>query len=118
MTALTDSIARMATGTYMVTRFTAASYTSGRLNSAATTSFEVSASVQPMGTDDLMRTPEGMRTRELRQVFCTALLSSGTVDVQPDLVSIDGASWEVQSVENWLGMAGYCRAIVARVEGQ
>lgn len=96
-------IERFLTGSYTVTRRAAATITSGRAVAGAVTTLTIRASVQPASGRDLMRLEEGRRSNETRVVFTTTKLLVGEQGGanEADLVSIDGASWEVQHVETW-----------------
>lgn len=109
-----DVIASLDTGTYAVTRRSAATYVLGRSQPGGTAPLTIDASVQPATGRDLLRLPEGRRTTETRVVYTpTPLLvgGQGTAN-EADLIAIDGRTWEVQLAESWPGAPGYCRAIV------
>jgi hypothetical protein len=110
---LAPVITSLATGTYTVTRRDAAtSGVDGRQVAASVTTFDILASVQPMGGRDLQRLPEGLRAAERLSVYTATPLR---VSRTPDTVEIDGETWEVEVVEQWGGIAGYCKATVAKV---
>lgn len=86
-----------------------------KFSGPAATTFEITASVQPMSGRELDRLPEGLRQREVRVVF-TATELKGTADTQEaDEITIDGEQWQVQTPESWLTLGNYFRAVVARV---
>lgn len=109
-------IASFATGTYAVTRRAKATFVQGIATPGATTPIEIAASVQPASGRDLLRLPEGRRATETRVVYTTTQLLVGSQGGtnEADLITIDGASWEVQLVESWPGAVGYFKAIAQR----
>ena len=118
---LAGLIADFATGSYTVTRRAAATTDGhGRNVAGATSSISIVAAVAPASGRDLLRLPEGRRANETRMVLtATALLVGGQGAAnEADLISIDGASWEVQHVEVWrqpgVDAAGY-KALVQAV---
>lgn len=113
---VTSVLTRKATGTYVVTRTPVGTYPSGGLHVPGTpANINVLACVQPLTPRELERLPEGLRSRELRHVWTAAALKVADGVNVPDLVAIDGASWEVQAVEDWVAFGGLCKAVVARV---
>ena len=114
-----DLIARMATGSYVVTRRAAATTDShGRKVAGATSSFTIIAVIVPASGRDLQRLPEGRRTQETRQVITsTPLLVGGQGSAnEADLVAVDGQTWEVQLVENWRQPGGDAQACKATIQ--
>lgn len=105
LSSLVDSFA---TGTYTVTRRTAAGYLRGVANPTTDETFAIRASVQPATGKDLLRLPEGRRADETRIIFTTTQLLIGDegLTTEADTVSIDGQNWEVQHVESWLQAGG------------
>lgn len=104
------------TGTYTVTRQSASAYGSdGRLDAPTTSTLSVDACVQPVGGRDLQRLPEGLRTEELLAMYTATELKTQGSGQDPDLVTIDGASWEVQRVERWLELGNYWKCILLKV---
>lgn len=102
------------TGTYTVTRRGPTVVGSdGRADLASSTTFTVTASVQHLTGRDLQRLgPEGLRTSERRKLYTTTSLR---VVGAPDVLSIDGASWEVESIERYDVLGNYYKVIVRRV---
>lgn len=109
------------TGTYTVTRVSGIAYVNGRASAGSTSTLSIDASVHPAAGNDLLRLPEGQRTIETRIVFTTTELKEGSEGstYKADKVSIDGALWEVQTVESWRPDPGtdapYFRCIVQAV---
>lgn len=110
-----DLIDSLSTGTYTVTRRAAATNDGhGRAVAGSTSTLTITASVQPASGRDLMRLPEGRRTIETRVVYTTTRLLTGGQGAanEADLLTIDGASYEVEQVQTWPGAVGYYRCIV------
>jgi len=108
-----EVIEALKTGTYTVTRRATGEVVRGRIQPGTPTTFTIDASVQPLGTRELLRLPEGMRARERRLVFSPVQLFSGP---SPDTLVIEGWEWEVEGAEDWHVVASFWRCIVVRVE--
>lgn len=110
---LSGVVTSLASGTYTVKRRGPTTVGSdGRADTAASSTFSVTASVQPMSGRELQRLPEGLRVAERRNFFTTTALQ---VTAAPDVVSIDGEDWEVESVQAWGTLGAYFLAVVAKV---
>jgi hypothetical protein len=115
---LAGTVGRLSTpGTLTATRRAAGTTDGrGRAVEGATSTFPLQGSVQPVTGRDLLRLPEGLRTRELVAIISatelhTANAAAGTV---ADVVAYQGASYEVQSVEDWSLLGGYWRVVAAK----
>lgn len=106
-----------ATGTYTVTRRPAAGHVEGRRAPPVPESLQVKASVQPLSGRELERLPEGLQNREVRVIFTSVELLAGGGDdgYEPDLVAIDGSTWQVEKTEAWDQLGGLYRSYIARV---
>lgn len=111
-----DTIERFSTGTYTVRRAPPATFVSGRRAIGSSYEIQVVASVQPLTGRELMRLPEGERTRERMVVFTADALHTQSDDHAGDEIIIDGDVWEVERVENWSTLGGYWRSFVVRRE--
>lgn len=115
MADLSSTVASFYTGTYVVTRADGVgTYVDGVFTPAADSTLSVSAGVYPLAGRELERLAEGLRTRELRQVFTAAALRVSAPEQRPDRVSIDGAMWQVEIVEDWVASGNYYRSIVRK----
>jgi hypothetical protein len=113
---LSAAILGVATGTYTVTRNAGASYdANGWLVAGTTSTLTITACVQPLAGREVQRLPEGKRNREARAVFTPTPLSAGPN--LPDQIQIDGSTWEVDSVQDWEALGGFCRAVVLKMGG-
>lgn len=81
----------------------------------AATTFEITASIQPVSGRELDRLAELYRTREVQTVFTAAELRGSDSTQEPDEITVDGDQWQVQSVANWSTLAGFRRAVIARI---
>lgn len=105
--------------TVTVTRSAAGGYVSGRWSAGATSTFDVTASIQPVKLrhDELQHLPEGDRNRSAIRVYTATELHSeseagGTL---ADFVTWDGEQWEIFKVDIWtLGITHY-KALALRV---
>ncbi len=111
---LSDVVSELATGEYTVTRRTQANMVNGRRQSPTTTTLTVRASVQPMTGLKVDRLSEGKRNSETVVMFTTAELKSSQGSNEPDLVAIDGATFEVSSCERWNLAGNFWRSVLTR----
>jgi len=81
---------------------------------AVSSTFTITASVQPLSGRQLDRLPELLRSREVQVLFTKDELRIASATTEGDLVTIDGDVWEVQQVENWRTLATFTRCLVAR----
>lgn len=104
------------TGSYTVTRRTAATRLKGRPVAGATSTVTITAAVVPATGQDLQRVPEGRRDVETRVLFTATQLRTGAAGAawEADLVQLEGLQWEVQHVETWPGAPGFYRCIAQR----
>lgn len=98
-----------------VTRYAAGTYVAGKYVPGAASTVTALATVQPLGGNDIMRIPEGDRTRERRKLYSADLLyiERPATKNKADEVSIDGVAWQVESIETW---PNYWKVIVVRME--
>lgn len=112
MSALTGVIAVHGSA-YTVTRRAAGAYASGIWADGSTSTFSITAHVQPVTGRDLKTLPEGQRAEDSRIVYTTTELRATAGG--PDSISIGGEAYEVTRVETWSGLGGtHYRAIVHR----
>lgn len=117
MSDMSSVIGSFSTGTYVVTRTTAASTygTDGRLVPASTTTFSAAMCVQPLTKRQLQRLPEGMRTKELRSVWSPVELKTQGSGQDPDVIAIDGFNWQVGEMADWNALGRYWEVFVEKV---
>jgi hypothetical protein len=80
-----------------------------------TSSFTITASVQPVTGRDLDRLPEAMRAKEVLEIYTATELLTSSATQDTDHVSIDGDSYEVHTVERWNNLGNYYRALATRL---
>lgn len=115
---LSDVLALLGTGTYMVTRPEAPTLVAGRVVPAtASAPFATTGSMQPLSGRDLQRLPEGDRATEQLWYFTTTRLQTAEVDTGQvaDVVDVDGEAYEVQTVENWQASGNFFKARLSKV---
>ena len=112
---LSDAVLMLASGTYTVTRRGSTTLVNGRRTAPSTSTLSVRALAYPMSGRDKLSLPEGLRTRETMAVVTVEELQTAEGSVEPDLISIDGDTFEVQKVERWDKLGKFWRSIVARV---
>jgi hypothetical protein len=115
---LADTVIRLASGTYTAARQTGGMYANGIWVPLSFSTFEIVASIQPASGEDLVRVPEGVRTRELVTVFTPTELQvkNAPAGTEADRVAYKGATYEVQTVEKWDESGSYYRAVAAKIE--
>ena len=116
---LSRIFAHLGSRRYIVTRFAPGDYggavENGRFRPGPSDTFKVRAMIQPMTGEQLLRLPEGERTRERIVIFTAEQLRTTRQSevAMADRVAYRGEQFEVESVEAW---AGYYRCIGAKVE--
>ena len=103
------------TGSYTVTRTAAGSYALGRYTSGGTSTFLITAGVQPVTGRVLRDLPEGRRAEETLVLYTTTQLIALDPADESDTIAIDGESWRVFKVEHFRILANRYRAWVERV---
>lgn len=116
---LSSTIGRLSGGQALtVSRRGAGTLDHGRFTPATPTTFDIAASVQPVSGRDLLRLPEGLRTRELVAVFTGGDLRTAdeAAGLAADRFVYGGRTYEVQTLEDWTQLGGYRKAIAAKVD--
>lgn len=114
---LAGVIATFKTGDYTVTRTaTGTTDTSGIYSSGGTSTFSISASVQPLSGRDLKDLAEGMRADDFRTVWTLSELISLKVSNTPDVILIDGDHYRVNTVKHRTILSNFYRCIVERTD--
>jgi hypothetical protein len=116
---LDDAVLLLSSGSYEVTRRTAApglatSYVNGIRVPPQVSKFQITASVQPATGLDVQRLPEGKRNQESIKLFTPTELKSAERTQEPDLVAIDGASFEVQLCKRWDKLGSFFEVVLVR----
>lgn len=102
-----------------VTRTVAGTYVKGVHQPGESSSFGITASVQPASGRDLLRLEEGQRTRETITVFTPDDLrtTDEATGTPADRIEWQGSTYEVQVVENWTP-GRFRKALAQRVEAR
>lgn len=111
---LDSAVFLLASGSYTVTRRGASSYVAGVRVPPSSSTFQIIASVQPATGLDVQRLPEGKRNQESIKLWTPTELKSAERTQEPDLVAIDGASFEVQTCKRWDKLGNYFEVILVR----
>lgn len=112
---LSRLIDRFTTGTYTVTRASAATaYSDGIRTTPSTTSLSVVGVVQPIPGKELERLPEGLRDAEVKYLYTKVELKAGST-TEPDRVSVEGSTWQVEQVRKWDTLGAYWRSVIRKV---
>lgn len=115
-----ESIPSLANAELTVTRRQETPRIDGREQPPTLTTFLIIASVQTPTGKDISRLAEGRNVEDLRVVFTqTALVSGGPgTGFKSDVLTIEGAPFEVEHLEPWSGFGmSYCRAVVRKAYG-
>jgi hypothetical protein len=97
-----DVIATFATGSYTVTRRGAGTYDSaGVFVPAATSTFSITAAVQPSNGRRLEASAAGQRGGDTRTLHTTTALRTRDNGGAPDVVTIGSESWTVIECQPW-----------------
>lgn len=93
-------------------------YTRGRAVQAASTTFMIEGSVQPMTPEKLQELPELERTSESRIIYTEAALRAASVQnkTAADMVKYRGEDWKVVSVKTHdEGILDHAEVVIQRV---
>lgn len=115
---LSDAVALLASGSYVVRRRAARALVDGRARDLdPATLSSIVASVQPASGREIDRLPEGLRDREVMALFTSASLEAAkpSLGLPGDVVEIDGFDFEVASHERWTALGNFSRYVVVRV---
>jgi hypothetical protein len=114
---LTGTVRRLSTNTYTVTRLGEGSIVAGRYVDGASSTFEIIASIQPTNGRDLLRLPEGLRTKQLLSVWTDTPLRTADAPSGPkaDVITYQGRQFQVETVLDWAESGEYNKVIVSKV---
>jgi hypothetical protein len=100
---------------YIVKRKSSGSISDGKFTDGAISDISITASVQPLKSQDIQQLPEGRRNSKLYYVFTsTALNTVGTAN--PDSIVIDGEIYEVDKKDSWQnGVINHYKYLVYKV---
>lgn len=115
---LAPLLSHLKTGTYTVTRVAPGTTAGGIYTPGSASAFSINASVQPLQAEQLERMPEGTRVDEARAVYTDGDLQTQeeTSGRTADLITIEGRSYQVQSVRDFQPSGGLVEALVRRVD--
>lgn len=119
---LLRSIRAFYTGTYVVTRRSGGTWSSGKWTPGAPSTFNLRASIQPatgmqrvVGGKDMRTEVDGQHVDDVRIVFTERELYVRRNDREPDKVTFDGDTWTVFRIEPWdHSGVKYWRAVITR----
>lgn len=112
---MSDVIAMLSSGTYVVTRPGPTTLVDGRKGPSSSSTLSIVASVQPAPGRTLQTLPEGFRDRGGFVLYtATELRTSDGGDQEPDSVSIDGVEHQVASCEPWAELGNFYKAVAVR----
>lgn len=112
---MTDAIDLLGTGSYTVVRTADNVITNGYLTAGTTSTFTITASVQPMGGKGNKRESEGIRTEETLVLFTpTELRAADGSAVVADQINVRGKNFTVVKVEDFVALGNYWRVTATR----
>lgn len=88
-------------GTLTVTRTATGSRTKGLYTPGATSTFSIVASVQPVSGDEVKDLQEAQDADEIKSFWTITELRGRTPSTEPDLVTLEGRTWQVIKVTRW-----------------
>lgn len=112
------AIASFQTGSYTVTRTGMPTVSGGISTPGSTSTFDISASIQPATPEHIQRMPEGARVDDVLVLYTTAEVRSQdeATGAPPDRVSVNGRTYELTSVRNFAGLGGFLEVLGQRVD--
>ena len=105
------------TGSYTIRRRTPGYYKEGIYHGGPDEEIQVRGSMQPVNARELKIVSEGVRLKQYYKFYTDApILAINTKTLaNADVVEINGETFKVMSVENWLGTAfPYFKSIIYR----
>lgn len=89
--------------TYEITRFEPGDHINGIWVNGAETQTEMIASIQPLSPYEVMKLPEGSRSKEMIKIYTTFALRATieSLKVKGDRVSYRGRLYEVRKISEW-----------------
>jgi hypothetical protein len=113
---LSGTVLDLASGSYTVTRTVPGTTgTDGRFEPGSSTPVTVTASVQPLSGRDLLRLPEGLRTKELIKIYSPTQLYVQGAGQDPDVISVRGVSYQIETAEQWGDDGSYWKMVARKV---
>lgn len=102
--------------TYPVERFSGGSYVQGVYAPTGESTFNITAIVIPAGGEQLLKLPEGERTKETFLLLSTTELKAGVDAGAADRVTLPRGVFEVKTIDDFTLAAGFYRYLVQRVD--
>lgn len=93
---------------YTLKRTAASTVSAGRAVVGSTSITTIRAMVTPAKPAEVERLADATQTTDIQAVLSKTLMSQG------DVIVIDGADYEVNSVESWVAYGNFYRALAAR----
>lgn len=112
---LSDAIAELASGTYTVTRRAAPTNVNGYAVPGASSTFTITASIQPAPGKALDLLPEGYRGRGGQLCYTSTPLRTAQSGQVPDLVNVDGVQHEAVELATWEALGNYQALVLVRL---
>lgn len=114
---LSATVRRLSTNSYTVTRLELGSIVNGRYVDGAPSTFDIVASIQPTTPQDLLRLPEGLRTKDSVTIWTDTLLRMALAPsgYKADVVEYQGQAYEVQTIWNWAESGEFYKAVAQKV---
>lgn len=111
------------TGTYSVARPASGSYVLGRWVPGSSASFNIDAAIQPPSSKELARAlqllPDGFSIDGSKVLYTTTEVRCGSNPAESDLITIGSETWRVLQVsllESWEISDDYYKALIMKVD--
>ena len=113
-----DTVTRLGTGRYAVTRPGVTTYVNGRPAQGMAATFSIDAHVQPASGRELLRLPEGERSGEHILIFTTILLrtTDAATGRSADRITYQNRTYEIEAVEDWNTIGGFYQSLGRKIE--
>lgn len=111
-----ELVDEFATGTYQVTREAVGTHVQGAYVKGAQSTFTIKALIIPAAGQELLKLPEGERSKETFRVLSVSELKSDQDVGDPDRIDLPRGTFEVKVIEDFTAAAGFYRYLVQRVD--
>lgn len=114
---MSGTLADFVSDTLTVTRAAdAGTYTDGIFVPPTTSTVSIAALVVPVvGGEQLLRLPEGRRSRDAIEVYSASALRVDAPGQKPDVIAYNGHSWEVDVVDDWSGAGNFYHSLATKI---
>ncbi len=115
---LSGTLRRFSTGSYLVQHQPVGSYVKGKfVANPNPEQFYIIASIQPATPQDLLRLPEGQRTKDSITIWTETVLQEPDAisGAQGDTVYFGNRQYQVERIFQWADSGGYNKVLAQKV---